>query len=80
MPHNLQSDLAVCFQMTKSDTVFADVGGLDAAKHAIRDILELPVKFARLYDNAPIRLPTGIILYGPPGSRHIDCDWRHPLL
>ena len=53
--------------MTKSDTVFEDVGGLPSAKQAIRDILELPVKFARLYESAPIRLPTGILIYGPPG-------------
>ena len=53
--------------MTKSDTTFTDVGGLNLAKRSIRDILELPVKFAPLYENAPIRLPTGILLYGPPG-------------
>eukprot|EP00750_Incisomonas_marina_P026128 INCI5874.5.p1 GENE.INCI5874.5~~INCI5874.5.p1 ORF type:complete len:1223 (+),score=182.02 INCI5874.5:261-3929(+) len=50
-------------QMTKSDTRFAEVGGLAFAKRSIRDILELPVKFAPLYENAPIRLPTGILLY-----------------
>lgn len=49
--------------MTKSDTRFAEVGGLASAKRSIRDILELPVKFAPLYESAPIRLPTGILLY-----------------
>jgi hypothetical protein len=49
----------LCQQMTKSDACFDDVGGLVVAKQTIRDVLELPVKFARLYESSPIRLPTG---------------------
>ena len=50
-----------------SDVRWADVGGLQAIKDEVRDVLEVPVKFAPLYARLPARLPTGLLLYGPPG-------------
>eukprot|EP00891_Asterochloris_glomerata_P002680 jgi/Astpho2/2680/gw1.00050.301.1_t len=34
---------------------------------ALREALELPTKYARLVARAPLRLRTGVLLYGPPG-------------
>ena len=43
------------------------VGGLDDIKKVLRQTLELPLKFSKLYQKCPIRLASGVLLYGPPG-------------
>ena len=43
---------------------WASVGGLYNAKQSLYDIIIHPVKFKPVYDNAPIKIPTGVLLYG----------------
>lgn len=54
-------------RLFSSNTTWHDIGGLAAVKDEVRDVLEIPVKFAPLYARLPTRLPTGLLLYGPPG-------------
>lgn len=54
-------------KLFKSDVKWTDVGGLEKVRQTLRETLELPTKYARLYDAAPIKLPAGVLLYGPPG-------------
>lgn len=54
-------------KLAKSDTEWADVGGLDEVRMVLKETLELPFQFAELYDRSPQRLASGILLYGPPG-------------
>lgn len=54
-------------RLSSSGTSWADVGGLEEIKNEVREILEMPVKFAPLYARLPTRLPTGLLLHGPPG-------------
>jgi len=44
------------------------IGGLFKAKQSLFDIIIHPMKFKSVYDNAPMTLPTGILLYGGPGN------------
>ncbi|KAI8468303.1 MAG: P-loop containing nucleoside triphosphate hydrolase protein [Monoraphidium minutum] len=44
-----------------------DVGGLREARAALVEALELPLKWRHLVAAAPLRLRTGLLLYGPPG-------------
>ncbi|KAA6429601.1 MAG: peroxisome biogenesis 1-like [Trebouxia sp. A1-2] len=44
-----------------------DVGGLADVRAALQEALELPTKYAALIARAPLRLRTGVLLYGPPG-------------
>jgi len=44
------------------------VGGLQKAKQSLHDSIIHPVKFKSVYEQAPISLPTGILLYGPSGN------------
>ena len=37
------------------------------AKNALYEAIELPLKFAKLVAKAPLRLRSGVLLYGPPG-------------
>lgn len=36
-------------------------------KDIIRETFEVPIKYEFLFKNIPIKLPRGILLYGPPG-------------
>ena len=44
-----------------------DVGGLVEVKTMLRETMELPIRYAALFEEAPIRLRSGLLLYGPPG-------------
>ncbi|XP_057972074.1 peroxisomal ATPase PEX1 [Malania oleifera] len=44
-----------------------DVGGLIDVCNAIREMIELPSKFPRIFAQAPLRLRSNVLLYGPPG-------------
>jgi SpoVK/Ycf46/Vps4 family AAA+-type ATPase len=44
-----------------------DVGGLEEAQRNLREVLELPARFPQLFAQCPLRLPSGVLLFGPPG-------------
>ncbi|KAJ6701005.1 hypothetical protein OIU74_012367 [Salix koriyanagi] len=44
-----------------------DVGGLSDIRNAIREMIELPSKFPNIFGQAPLRLRSNVLLYGPPG-------------
>ena len=58
-------------KVTKSDEndrlTWSRIGGLNSVKKGLKDALELPSKHPQVFANIPIRLPHGILLYGPPG-------------
>lgn len=44
-----------------------DVGGLSDIRNAIKEMIELPSKFPNVFSQAPLRLRSNVLLYGPPG-------------
>ncbi|GFQ01659.1 peroxisome biogenesis protein 1 [Phtheirospermum japonicum] len=44
-----------------------DVGGLDDIRNAIKEMIELPSKFPNIFAQAPLRMRSNVLLYGPPG-------------
>ncbi len=51
----------------QSSTVsWSDIGGLHDVRAVLKETLELPTKYARLFANAPMKLRSGLLLYGPP--------------
>ena len=48
-------------------TTWEDVGGLERAKHMLREALEWPLQYRELFDAAGVRPLKGILLSGPPG-------------
>ncbi|XP_059656844.1 peroxisomal ATPase PEX1 isoform X2 [Cornus florida] len=44
-----------------------DVGGLMSIRNAIKEMIELPSKFPNVFAQAPLRLRSNVLLYGPPG-------------
>ena len=48
-------------------TLWEDIGGLEEAKDVLLETLELPMKYSGLFKSYPMKLRSGVLLYGPPG-------------
>ena len=44
-----------------------EIGGLFQAKSNLAEVVLQPIKYKLIYENLPITIPKGILLYGPPG-------------
>ncbi|KAK0454604.1 P-loop containing nucleoside triphosphate hydrolase protein [Armillaria borealis] len=51
----------------KSDITWSDVGGLKETKRILRETLEWPTKYGPIFAQSPLRLRSGLLLYGYPG-------------
>lgn len=47
---------------------WSDIGGLSAVKNSLVEILHWPLKYPKIFKNAPIKLQSGVLLYGMPGT------------
>ena len=54
-------------KLFQSKVSWSDVGGLKEVRSVLKDTLQLPTLFAPLFSKAPIKLPSGVCLFGPPG-------------
>ncbi|GEQ72714.1 hypothetical protein JCM33374_g6401 [Metschnikowia sp. JCM 33374] len=54
-------------KLEKSSTRWADIGGMYEAKRVLLETLEWPTKYAPIFDSCPLRLRSGLLLYGYPG-------------
>lgn len=54
-------------KLEKSGTSWSDIGGLTEAKRILLETLEWPTKYAPIFESCPLRLRSGILLYGYPG-------------
>ena len=62
VPSNLRG-----VKLQKSSINWSDIGGLKEAKNVLLETLEWPTKYAPIFANCPLRLRSGILLYGYPG-------------
>lgn len=47
---------------------WSDVGGLAEAKRVLKETIEWPLKYDKLFEHAKTNPSKGILLYGPPGT------------
>ncbi len=50
-----------------SAVTWGSVGGLEGVKETLKETLEWPLKYAKQFQKAPLRMTSGILLFGPPG-------------
>lgn len=55
-------------KLLKSDTKWEDIGGLKDVKRLLRETFEIPTKYSALFQKVPIKLRSGILIYGMPGT------------
>lgn len=44
------------------------IGGLDIQINQIKELIEIPIKFPKVFDHLGVTQPKGVLLYGPPGT------------
>jgi transitional endoplasmic reticulum ATPase len=54
--------------ITQPTETWDDIGGLEDAKQQLREVIEWPLKFPKLYKHLNSKPPSGILLFGPPGT------------
>ena len=47
---------------------YEDIGGLEREVERVREIVELPLRYGRLFERLGILAPKGVLLYGAPGT------------
>ncbi|KAI0310136.1 P-loop containing nucleoside triphosphate hydrolase protein [Amylostereum chailletii] len=50
-----------------STVAWEDIGGLNETRRVLRETLEWPTKYAQIFKQSPLRLRSGLLLYGYPG-------------
>jgi transitional endoplasmic reticulum ATPase len=55
-------------QIQKPNVKWEDIGGLANVKDELSEAIEWPLKHADLFDEADVKPPKGILLYGSPGT------------
>ena len=50
------------------DVKWDEVGGLVDIKRLLKETIEWPLKYAKLFEYASTKPPKGLLLYGPPGT------------
>jgi len=51
-----------------SHVSYEDVGGLEHELRLVREMVELPLRYAKAFEKLGIEAPKGVLLYGPPGT------------
>ncbi|EFR02355.1 peroxisome biosynthesis protein PAS1 [Nannizzia gypsea CBS 118893] len=53
--------------LTSSSTTFSAIGGLHSTRNTLLETLQYPTKYAPIFSQCPLRLRSGLLLYGFPG-------------
>ena len=51
-----------------SHVSYEDIGGLEHELRLVREMVELPLRYAEAFEKLGIEAPKGVLLYGPPGT------------
>ncbi|EJD40467.1 AAA-domain-containing protein [Auricularia subglabra TFB-10046 SS5] len=54
-------------QTKRTEVRWADIGGLGETRRVLRETLEWPTKYSAIFAECPLRLRSGLLLYGYPG-------------
>lgn len=54
--------------ISRKDTTYSDVGGLQGAVRKVREVVQLPLKHPEIFFQLGIDPPRGVLLHGPSGT------------
>lgn len=52
----------------KPNVQWEDIGALENAKQELKEAVEWPIKYGKVFEHMNAKPPKGILLYGPPGT------------
>ncbi len=52
----------------KPNVRWEDIGALESAKQELKEAVEWPLRFGKVFEHMNAKPPKGILLYGPPGT------------
>ena len=52
----------------KPNVKWEDIGALESAKQELKEAVEWPLKYGKVFEHMSAKPPKGILLYGPPGT------------
>ncbi len=67
LPREVDRFVKAAEVIERPNVTFADIGGLDDQIKELKEIVELPLKNPKLFQEIGIEPPKGVLLYGPPG-------------
>lgn len=53
--------------LSTSSVSWSSIGGLSQTRRVLRETLEFPARYAQIFEGCPLRLRSGLLLYGYPG-------------
>jgi transitional endoplasmic reticulum ATPase len=53
---------------TADDVGYDDIGGCGKALLMMREMIELPLRHPKIFENLGVKPPKGVLLHGPPGT------------
>ncbi|QRV84134.1 AAA family ATPase [Ceratobasidium sp. AG-Ba] len=59
-------------KLQKSDVSWSDIGGLEETRRVLRETLEWPTKYGAIFAKCPLRLRSGLLLYGVKGPELLN--------
>lgn len=66
---NREDIIVKSFELIEKPNIhYSDIGGLEDQINELREVVELPLKNKKLFEELGIEPPKGVLLYGPPGT------------
>ena len=64
----LRAEYTEANEVRRADVTYDDLGGMGETINALREMVELPLRYPELFTRLGVDPPRGVLLHGPPGT------------
>jgi transitional endoplasmic reticulum ATPase len=64
----LRAEYTEAHEVRRADVTYDDLGGMADTINALREMVELPLRYPELFTRLGVDPPRGVLLHGPPGT------------
>jgi transitional endoplasmic reticulum ATPase len=64
----LRAEYTEAHDVRRADVTYDDLGGMGETINALREMVELPLRYPELFTRLGVDPPRGVLLHGPPGT------------